>query len=238
MSKEQDQEDTQAIADRGDLLALVAHELRNPLHGMTLQLALVKTLADNQGNADIGSRVAKIQSAMARYSQRVTMLLELASLDARAYPVSPRETHLNDVVRMVIDSASHEARGRRIEVQMLPRDDCTVTTDPMLVEQIVENLLLNAFKHSQCSRVTLDIREDAHHALIDVSDNGRGISETDQERIFGKFLVARDTARGSGTGLGLWIVRRLLSELGGSISLRSALGEGATFTVKIPKEMT
>jgi signal transduction histidine kinase len=198
----------------------------------------VKTLADNQGNAEIGSRVAKIQSAMARYSQRVTMLLELASLDARAYPVNPREILLNDTVRAVIDSASHEARGRRIEVQLLPCDDCTATTDPMLVEQIVENLLLNAFKHSQASRVTVAIREDATHAFIDVADNGRGISETDQERIFGKFLVARDTARGSGTGLGLWIVRRLLSELGGSISLRSALGEGATFTVKIPKEMT
>ena len=238
MSREQDDEDGQAIADRGDLLALVAHELRNPLHGISLQLALVKTLVDNHGNPDIGQRVAKIQSAMARYSQRVTMLLELASLDARAYPVSPRDTHLNEVVRMVVEGTSHEARGRRIAVEMLPCPDCTLRTDPILVEQIVENLLLNALKHSQCSKVTVDIHEDATHAFIEVSDDGRGISEADQGRIFGKFGVARDSARGSGTGLGLWIVRRLLSELGGSISLRSALGEGATFTVKIPKETT
>ncbi len=238
MSREQDDDANQDIAHRGDLLALVAHELRNPLHGISLQLALVKSMADNQGNGDIGQRVAKIQSAMARYSQRVTMLLELASLDARAYPVAPREINLNDVVGLVVEAASHEARGRRIDVELLSCADCTVHTDPMLVEQIVENLLLNALKHSQCSKVTVDIREDQDHAFIDVADDGRGISEADQERIFGKFLVARDTARGSGTGLGLWIVRRLVSELGGSISLRSALGEGATFTVKIPKETT
>jgi len=238
MPPQPSEEHDQTIADRGDLLALVAHELRNPLHGISLQLALVKTMADNQGNAEIGTRVAKIQAAMVRYSQRVTMLLELASLDSRAYPVSPREIDLNDVVRMVVESASHEARGRRIAVEMLPCADCTVHTDPMLVEQIVENLLLNALKHSQCSKVTVDIREDQAHAFIDVADDGHGISSADQERIFGKFLVARDTGRGSGTGLGLWIVRRLLSELGGSISLRSTLGEGATFTVKIPKETT
>ena len=225
----------EAIAERDDLLAMAAHELRNPLHALSLQLALARAGAETSGQAATAERLAKAQVMLARYVDRVTVLLELARLNVNAYPLDPQPIDLSALLRGLAESLAQEARFRDVRLEVDVPANCPAVIDALVIEQILDNLLLNAFKHAACSTVTLSLRLVApDRAEIAVADDGRGIAPADQQRIFGKFATVQASRRGSGTGLGLWIVRKLLDVLGGSIALTSAPQAGSKFLLTVP----
>lgn len=223
------------VQERDDLLAMAAHELRNPLHALTLQLALARTTAQGQPNSETVLRIAKAQATLARYADRVTVLLDLVRVRADAYPLNLQRVDLSELVRSVTEALAPEAQFRGVAFEVSAPERCEAVTDPLVVEQVLDNLLLNAFKHAACSTVRLELRclPDDRAELV-VADDGRGIAPEDQERIFAKFGVARSSERGTGTGLGLWIVRKLVEVLGGSIAVRSQSQAGCEFTLRIP----
>jgi signal transduction histidine kinase len=223
------------VQERDDLLAMAAHELHNPLHALTLQLALARTLAQSSQQSETALRIAKAQATLARYADRVTVLLDLVKTNADAYPLDLRPVDLGALVRSVAETLAPEAQFRGVAIEVVAPARCDGVTDALVLEQVLDNLLLNAFKHAACSTVRLELRclPDGRADLV-VADDGRGIAVEDQQRIFAKFGVAKRTERGSGTGLGLWIVRKLVQVLGGSIALRSAPQAGCEFTLRIP----
>jgi two-component system OmpR family sensor kinase len=218
------------LSERDDLLSIAAHELRNPLHALSLQLALVRTTAEAQGQQEIASRAAKALNTLARYIDRVTVMLELLRAPS-AYPLNLQPVDLGALLQTLVDTMAHEALFHGVTVTLTAPEECHVVTDPIAIEQVVQNLLLNGFKHAGCTAMELTLTCDAAQVRIDVADNGRGIAPADQARIFGKFGVAEYSARGTGSGLGLWIVRKLLDALGGEIMLQSSLGKGCLFTI-------
>lgn len=222
------------LENMADLLALVAHELRNPLHAMALQMSVARHTAEGHGQADTSARLAKAQKTLERYTDRVTVLLDLVTRQSRAYPVNLQSLDLSAVLSGVVESLLAEAAYFGVELRHKNEGPCPALTDALLIEQIVENLVLNAFKHASCKVVTVSLRSADGWADLAVADNGRGIAKEDQDRIFHKFGVSRASGRGSGSGLGLWIVRRLVQVLGGTVSLVSAPGQGCTFTVRFP----
>lgn len=221
-------------AHRRDLLALTAHELRNPLHAMSLHLSLIRAMANAKGVEDIAARIARTQIALSRYAERVTVLMELLGSPDLLYPLNPTLTDVAQRLELLLESLEQEARSRGISLRFQARTPCVGLCDGIALEQIVDNLLLNAFKHAAATEVTVSVSHVDGQALIEVSDNGVGIAPEDQQPIFDKFSVAQHGPRGGGTGLGLWIVMRLLSALGGNIKLHSRPNEGATFLVSFP----
>ena len=225
----------QEIDERDDLLAMSTHELRNQLHTLTLQLQLARLAANAGDGATTAERIGKAQASLARYVERVTLLLDLTRLNANAYPLQLREADLSQTLRNIVDSLMTEAQSRGVGVTVSLPPSCPALTDPSVLEHIVGNLLLNAFKHAACGTVAVSLEQpDAESARIVVADDGRGIAPDDQQHIFGKFGVARSGGRGSGTGLGLWIVRKLTDALGGTIALTSRLDAGSAFTLTLP----
>lgn len=216
-----------------ELLALVSHELRNPLHGLMLQVALAKAnaVADTQAF----DRIAKIESTLQRYSKRATLLLELLGLRSVECPVHRRRLDVVAVLQAVVDAESAQAHARNVTVTLMGETQCVADSDPVLLEEILDNLLLNAFKHAACTRIEVSLRCAQDSVEVMVADNGIGIAVEDQQRIFDKFDIARRTPRESGSGLGLWIVRKLVSALGGSIELQSTPSAGSRFAVTIPR---
>ncbi|MBA3597304.1 MAG: HAMP domain-containing histidine kinase [Methylibium sp.] len=223
------------VQERDDLLAMAAHELRNPLHALTLQLALARATAESGQPADTAQRIAKAQATLDRYADRVTVLLDLVRVHADAYPLKLQPVDLSALVRSIAEGLAPEAQFRGVAVEVTAPKRCDAVTDALVLEQVLDNLLLNAFKHAACSTVRLELRclPDDSAELV-VADDGRGIAPEDQERIFAKFGVARRSERGTGTGLGLWIVRKLVEVLGGSIAVRSQPQAGCEFTLRIP----
>ncbi len=223
--------DTQA-REQDDVMALVAHELRNPLHALSLQLKLARITAQGRGQDEALTQIVKAQGMLDRYSERVTLLLDLVSLQPGALPVRHTAIDLAALVRRLCDELAPEAGYRGVNLQAEAPDTLLAHSDPVMLTQVLDNLVLNALKHAGCRTVRVALTSTADHASIEVRDDGRGIAAADFERIFGKFGLGSATLRGS--GLGLWIVRKLLAALGGTVSLISTPGCGATFTVRLP----
>lgn len=225
------------IADRDDILSIAAHELRNPLHALSLHLALARATAQNGASEDAAERIRRAELTLRRYTERVTVLMELLASPGAVYPMAPRPLDPLALLTTLAESLDQEARTRRIEVSVVAEPAAAPDgwlADPVALEQIVDNLLLNAFKHSGATNVVIRLRSEPGFRVVQVEDNGHGIAEQDQRAIFEKFAVASHTSRGPGTGLGLWIVTRLVQAMQGAIELRSTPGQGCVFTVRIP----
>ena len=226
------------IALRDDILSLAAHELRNPLHALSLHLALARATAQGGNAVEAAERIRRAESTLRRYSERVTVLMELLASPDAVYPLAARRVDVVALLATLVDGLEQEARSRGIAVAVVA-DDATFdrmrSIDPVAFEQVVDNLLLNAFKHSQATQVRIRLLPDDGSWSVRVEDNGGGVAPADQQTIFEKFAVAAHSSRGAGTGLGLWIVSRLVQAMGGEITLKSEPGQGCVFTVRIPE---
>ncbi len=225
------------IATRDDILAIAAHELRNPLHALALHLTLARATAQSGAHAEAAERIRRAELTLRRYAERVTVLMELLASPGAVYPLTPRQVDVVAVLETLVESLDQEARSRGVEVRVESEDDdagWSRLVDPVALEQIVDNLLLNAFKHSRATRIVVRLSRGDGQWRVQVEDNGHGIAPDDQHAIFEKFKVAVHSSRGAGTGLGLWIVTRLVQAMGGQVALQSAPGDGCTFTIGIP----
>lgn len=227
------------IALRDDILSLAAHELRNPLHALSLHLALARATARAGNGAEAAERIRRAELTLRRYSERVAVLMELLASPGVAYPLAPRRVDVVGTLTTLMDSLEQEARSRSIDVALVAEAGFAPlrVVDPVALEQLVDNLLPNAFKHSGASEVHIGLSPHERSWRIEVADNGTGIAAADQASIFEKFAVAAHSSRGAraGMGLGLWIVTRLVQAMGGKITLESEPGKGCVFTVDMPE---
>jgi two-component system, OmpR family, sensor kinase len=225
------------IALRDDVLSVAAHELRNPLHALSLHLALARTTALAGSAAEAAGRIRRAELTLKRYAERVTVLMELLATPGADYPLARMRIDVPTLVSALVDSLAAEARSHGITVRVACDDsfDPMRAVDPVAFAQVLDNLVLNAFKHSAATELTVSLASDEASWSVQVEDNGNGIAPEDQPSIFEKFAVAVHSSRGSGTGLGLWIVSRLVQAMGGEIAVRSAPGLGCAFTIRIPE---
>jgi signal transduction histidine kinase len=228
----------QALRMRDEFLSIAAHELRNPMHSLLLQVSAALQVARRQGASPLVPRLERIQQIVDRYLKRATLLLDLARLNATRQKLYREEVNLAEVVREVVDSYAAEAEFHQSTLQLTIPDSLYGRWDRLGVEQIVANLISNAIKFGAGSPIDVSLRQEpAGAAVVEVLDRGVGIAPADHERVFGHFEQLRSPGeRTQGAGLGLWLVRELVQAHGGEITLVSASGAGATFTVRLPIE--
>ena len=140
---------------------------------------------------------------------------------------------VRDTARGYAPLAARAGCALRLEVE----DGVAATLDRLAVEQVLDNLLSNALKFGAGEPIDVGLAADAREAAITVRDRGAGISEADRARVFGRFEQAVGQRRHGGFGIGLWLVRRLVDAMGGSVSVESRPGQGATFVVRLPLRM-
>jgi signal transduction histidine kinase len=223
------------VVARDNLLAIAAHELRNPMHAMLLQVTAALALAKRDRVDMLIPRLERIRHVVDVYVKRATLLLDVARLDARGWPVERRTVDLAQVVREICASYEPEAQHSGCTVvQRLPVS-LIGQWDRLAVEQIVANLLSNAIKYGAGTQIDVSLSAAGPDALLCVRDRGPGIALQDRERIFERFEQAVGTQdKRSGFGIGLWLVKSLIQAHGGSISVEGELGVGSTFTARLP----
>ncbi|NCA19346.1 MAG: histidine kinase, partial [Actinobacteria bacterium] len=216
-------------------VADASHELRTPLTAIR-GFAELHRQGAIQGEEKTAELVRRIEQESVRMSSLVEDLLLLARLDqSREMAMEPVD--INTVIKESVASA--RAAGPDHEISMeLPEEDVFVLGDSLRIHQVVANLLANARVHTPAgTKVSVRARQDDSGTYISVTDNGPGLSEEAQAKIFERFYRA-DPSRVrngvEGTGLGLSIVDAVMSAHGGSVSVESELGKGATFTLKFP----
>jgi signal transduction histidine kinase len=225
----------EALRVRDDFLCVAGHELRTPLTVLRLQLASL--LARGGGQWDQDPRTERRLTGLATQTERLARLAERL-LDVSQLGDLPalqlREINLTDVVRDSVAGCAEVAAAAGCQVRVIA-DPCVMGRwDPDRLEQVVQDLLSNAYKFGSGADVRVQVRALPHRAEIVVRDGGLGIPAADQSRIFERFERHFPTESYGGLGLGLWIARRLVEAHGGEIRVESSPGQGATFTVTLP----
>ncbi|KQY41429.1 MULTISPECIES: response regulator [Rhizobium/Agrobacterium group] len=230
----------QASQYKSDFLANMSHELRTPLNS---SLILAKLLADNPDDTLTAEQVKYAQTIQSSGNDLLNLIndiLDLSKIEAGHIDIRPEAVSVERLANNIRQLFQPIAENKRLtfDIDIAPECPAIIQTDLQRLEQVLKNLLSNAFKFTETGRVGLSIRRapDGQIALA-VTDSGIGIAEEQQRSIFEAFHQADGTIsrKYGGTGLGLSISRELVRLLGGAIHLTSRQGHGSTFTITIPE---
>lgn len=218
---------------KSQFLAAASHDLRQPLHALSLFSAAL-TLRGADGTT--GEIAGHIDKALGSLSTLVDSLLDISKLDAGAVTPELRRVNVKALLEGIEADYRPLARDKGLAFSVAPVE-AHVQTDPVLLERVVRNLVDNAFKYTAAGSVSLEAELNEGSVRIAVRDTGPGIPETERERIFEEFYQVGNPERdrGKGLGLGLAIVRRLARLLGLEVQLESQPGRGSTFVVTLAR---
>lgn len=224
--------DTRSFAMRVD------GALRRPLGRIVANAETIASQRQGPIRADYARYAADIAMAGRHLLDLVDDLADLQAVERDSFSVASEAVDLADVARRAAGLLAMKAQERAIRIDAPDVDEQTIVTGEFRrVLQILLNLIGNAVNYSpDNSMVWLRVDEDADYATITVADQGPGISADDQRRLFHKF-ERLGRSDGSGSGLGLYISRRLAQAMGGEISVDSAPGQGARFTLHLPRRL-
>ena len=222
---------------RQDFVANVSHELKTPI---TAVRGLIETvLDDGEMTPEIRTRfLNKAQEQSMRLSLLVTDLLTLSRLESEDGVLQSDTLDFRDLVSGSVKSFQSTAEAKQVSLDVaLPEEPVKLAGDWDALELVINNLLDNALKYTSTGGlVRVRMRGEPDEVFVEIEDSGIGIGPEHHDRIFERFYRV-DKARSrelGGTGLGLSIVKHICKVHGGTVSVRSALGAGATFTVRLP----
>jgi signal transduction histidine kinase/DNA-binding response OmpR family regulator/CHASE3 domain sensor protein len=230
----------QASRYKSDFLANMSHELRTPLNS---SLILAKLLADNRDGNLTEEQVKYAETIQSSGNDLLTLIndiLDLSKIEAGHVQITSESLALERLagnLKQVFQPVAQQ-KGLEFVLEVAPLCPARIETDIQRLEQVLKNLLSNAFKFTESGRISVAIHPiEQGKIAFEVSDTGIGIAKEQQKSIFEAFHQADSTIsrKFGGTGLGLSISKRLVRLLGGSIDLKSQPGQGSTFTVTIPR---
>jgi signal transduction histidine kinase len=224
-----------AVRTRDDVLAVVSHDLRNPLSSILLNARVLSQRLPADDDV-IRRALGGIQRGAEGMRLLIGDLVDLVRIDSGRLVVEPKAEDAVDLLRDAVDLIEPMAQARQLTVSVeLPPDAPRVLCDRDRILQVFSNLLGNAVKFTPPGgKVSVRMDDAGDRARFCVSDNGPGLSPEALEHAFERFWQGDPSSKG-GTGLGLYIVKALVAAHGGAVSVQSAPGQGATFSFTLPK---
>jgi len=223
-----------AIDIRRDFVANVSHELRTPLTslGLMIENLLGGALDEREVAEDFLKRMA---SEIERLNVMVLELLQLSRLESGKEELLINDFCARELIQEAISALEGLLLSRRQKILLEGEQRANFSADRAKLKQVVINLLDNASKFSpEGSSITIGLREHANEVELYVRDRGAGVLPEHLPRVYERFFKG-SASRGGGTGLGLAIAKHIIEAHGGSVYVRSRLGEGATFGFTLPK---
>lgn len=245
---------SQEVANRykTDFLSNMSHELRTPLNSLLL---LTYSLIENKEQNLMEHQIKLLQTMYSSGTELLELIndvLDLSKIESGKVVYRMNEFPIQELIDDVKDKFQKlfDEKALTLKVELMAGLPEQIQTDQQKVKQIIKNLMSNALKFTTQGSVTIrirrpDLEEDllndsldhVHSIAIEVSDTGFGISKQHHNRIFEAFQQGGMEYQNEGTGLGLSISKELAEYLGGSIGLKSKVGEGSTFTVYLPEKL-
>lgn len=232
--REQKETAERANSAKSRFLAAASHDLRQPMHALSL---LVSAAQREKNPAAQSVIIRRIETGTSALSDLLNSLLDISRLDGGGVRVHHEDFALDSLMQRLQDTYTGLAEEKGLDLVIRPTKACT-HSDPALLERIVGNLLSNAIRYTPSGgAVYVAVRPRGQDWVIQVRDNGLGIPLQDQQTIFQEFVQLSNPQRDRslGLGLGLAIVQRLVQLLDHGVEVRSLPGQGATFGLRIPR---
>lgn len=231
-----------AVAARDEFVATAAHELRNPVAPLVFQIRLAIEKGEQLAGANepiphdwVQGQFRRVEQRLHRLLETLDRLLDVSRLSSGRVDLQLEPIDLVRAVKEVVGSFDAELVVAQSPLTLDIRSMPTGWWDRVRLEQICRNLLSNAVRFGAGSPIEVAIDADTDFAILQVRDHGVGIAPDQQLRIFERFERGAEQ-RSGGFGIGLWVVKNLCAAMGGTISVQSTLGEGACFTVMLPRQ--
>lgn len=217
---------------KSKFLAAASHDLRQPLQALTL---FTTTLKSKITYPEVAKLVANIDNSVEALQDLFNALLDISKLDAGTLTVEKAHVSLGDILAPIKNEFQAEAADKGLRLIVETTQVC-VYTDPALLSRIIRNLVANAIRYTDSGLVKVSCKSKNQHVLLEVIDTGCGIAEHNRSEIFEEFVQLHNPERDrkKGMGLGLAIVRRLVSLLDYTLVLQSEPGRGTTFALEVP----
>lgn len=213
-------------------LAAASHDLRQPLQTLALLQGLLTEMVSGE---DAKRLVVRLEATLTAMSGMLNTLLDLNQIEAGTVHAEMADIKIDDIFGRMKDEFAYTAQAQRLSFCVVPCH-LSIRSDPHLLEQMIRNLLSNAFKYTTSGKVLLGCRRRGGMLSIEVLDSGIGIPHDDLEAIFDEYHQVNNTARerSRGLGLGLSIVRHLGKLLDHPVRVRSRVGKGSLFSIDVP----
>ncbi|XXF78366.1 HAMP domain-containing sensor histidine kinase [Myxococcaceae bacterium GXIMD 01537] len=231
-----------AVRLRDEFLGIASHELKTPLTPLHLKLQMLQKQAEAaaRGGAPVSpGRLAEslevLQRQVRKLSSLVDNLLDVSRITAGRLRLELEDMDLATVAAEVLGRFAPSAAQLQCQLELHAPVPVFGKWDRLRLEQVVTNLVSNALKYGAGRPVVVHVEADGPLARLSVRDGGIGISEADQKRIFERFERAVSEKHYGGLGLGLYITRQIVEAFGGTVRVSSALGQGSTFTLEVPR---
>ena len=222
---------------KSSFLAMVSHELRTPLTSISAYTDLLErnrtgNLSDKQVR-----QLGVVRRNSSHLSRLISDLLDISKIESPEFTLTKAEFDLSEVAAELVESLEPLAKAKEQRITSDIVEGIELTADKQKITQVISNLIENAVKYSPAdANISVKTSVAKNEAKIVISDDGYGISKTDQEQIFEAFFRSRTEENWEvpGTGLGLALVKRIISMHGGNVTLTSELGTGSSFTIVLP----
>jgi signal transduction histidine kinase len=228
------EEAEEAARTRDEVLAVVAHDLRNPLNVVLTSSTFLRDILEVT-EPRARQQLELIQRAAGQMNRLIQDLLEVAGMEAGNIPVEPRDERMDPLLHAACSAMQNVAAAKQVELScVIPAPLPPVRLDRDRIDQVLANLIGNAVRFTpEGGHVSVSAERDRARVRVSVSDNGAGIAAADLPHVFDRFWQAK-RSRDGGAGLGLAIARRIVMAHGGEMWVESEAGSGSTFFFTLP----
>jgi signal transduction histidine kinase len=228
-----------AVRARDEMVAMISHELKNPITSLQTGTILIQRLIPQRPeNERVMKLLDKLPPSIHRMNLLVADLLDITRLEAHALTLHPSDCGLVEIAQEVVGSFTSAAQNKSVDLRIteFPSEATRAFCDPTRTAQILENLVNNAIKFTDAGgSVRVSASKEDDYIEIRVADTGRGIPSDYLPHVFDRFWQAKEIAY-KGTGLGLAIAKGLAEAQGGTIKVRSEEGRGSCFSFTLPSK--
>jgi PAS domain S-box-containing protein len=223
---------------KSDFISIASHQLRTPLTSLRWLMEMLGDTRNGPLNRAQQTLINKMKGSMKLILDIVTGLLDMTRLESGKMSISPETVQLGQFIQSIVDEIKqkYEEKKQTIHVEILDSID-SVIFDPKLIRNVYINLLTNAIKYSpEKKTIGIKVYKKEENFVSEITDEGYGIPKDQQDKIFQRFFRARNITNleTEGTGLGLYLVKMIITSCKGNIWFESHEGTGTTFSFSLP----
>jgi PAS domain S-box-containing protein len=224
--------------DKNEFLGIAAHDLKNPLAGILGAAELIIESTAELSPKEVKNYAEMIAEASGQMVDLIGNLLDVNQIESQKIAIRVQQVNITAVLQKLLRNYHARATAKNIQLQFSDAGDSPVWADVNILRQVLDNIISNAIKYSPLNKIVIiQLITTETTVCCSIQDQGPGFSVEDQQKLFGKFirLTARPTAGENSTGLGLFIVKKLVEAMRGKVWCESELGQGACFIVELPR---